>query len=274
MERSVQADLGQVTLSYTQQGSGDAVVLIHAGVLADWFKPLFDEPALAGCFRLLTYHRVNYGQSSHVVGPVSVIDQARHCRWLLHYLGVERAHVVGHSAGAAIALQLALDSPEMVHSLTVMDPALSEQRDGPPGLPPFLQAALDLLEAGQPAPAVDAFMRNVCGPTYRAVVDAVLPGAFEQAVADADGLFHQEIPALLDWRFGPEEARRITCPVLAVAGGESPPVFAQRQHRLLGWLPHAEAFTLRAAGHLLMLEQPRALAEALAAFPSRYPIRD
>jgi pimeloyl-ACP methyl ester carboxylesterase len=162
-----------------------------------------------------------------------------------------------------------------------MDAAISESAppkqpagvtDAPQG-PPFMQAALDALDAGQPDVAVDTFMRNVCGPGYRAIVDRVLPGAFAQAVADADALFRQEIPALLAWRFGPEDARRIICPVLVVAGEESPPVFAQRQQRLLAWLPRAEAFTLPGAGHLLMLEQPRALAEALATFLARHPLR-
>jgi pimeloyl-ACP methyl ester carboxylesterase len=276
MDARALAQIGQVTLSYVSRGDGDPVVLIHAGVLADWFRPLLDEPALADRFRLISYHRVNYGRSSHVEGPVSVAGQALHCRLLLSYLGVERAHVVGHSAGAAIALQLALDSRDVVQTLTVMDPALADHPTtdvAPVSPPPFIQSTLDQHASGDSAGAVDAFMGAVCGPRYRAVVDAMLPtGAFEQAVADADGLFRQEIPSLLAWRFGPDDARRITCPVLAVAGGESPPVFAERQRRLLDWLPSAEAYTLPGAGHMLMLEQPRALAEALAAFLARHPI--
>jgi 3-oxoadipate enol-lactonase len=272
MRTSGFAQIGDVRLGYVQQGDGEPVMLIHAGVLADWFRPLFAEPALVERYRLIAYHRANYGESTHVPGPLGVADHADHIRRLLQYLGVERAHVVGHSAGAAIALQLAIDAPDLIHTLTVMDPALPDGRDVPPRQPPFLQEAYDLLATGRADLAVDAFMRNVCGPDYRTVVDRVLPGAFEQTVADADGLFHQEIPALLTWRFGPEDARQIVCPVLAVAGGESPPVFAQRQQRLLDWLPSAEAFTLPGAGHLLMLEQPRVLADALAAFLARHPV--
>jgi pimeloyl-ACP methyl ester carboxylesterase len=278
VEARALARLDDVTLSYLERGSGKPVLLVHAGVLADWFQPLLAEPALVERYRLVSYHRANYGESSHVSGPLSVADQAEHARRLLQHLGIERAHVVGHSAGAAVALQLAADHPGLIQTLTVMDAALSEHGNPPArsgdsasGQPLFMREAADLLAAGRADLAVDAFMRNVCGPAYRAVVDRVLPGAFEQAVADADGLFHQEIPALLAWHFGLEDARRITCPVLAVAGGESPPVFAQRQQRLLAWLPNAEAFTLPSAGHLLMLEQPRALAEALAAFLARHP---
>jgi 3-oxoadipate enol-lactonase len=279
MDARAEMSVGGLTLSYLVRGRGEPVLLVHAGVLADWFQPLLAEPALTERYRLVSYHRANYGQSLHVPGPLSVVDHAGHARLLLQGLGIERAHVVGHSAGAAIALQLALDNPNVVHSLTVMDAAVSEHGappptvgDGPRRQPPFMQEISDLLAKGRADLAVDAFMRNVCGPSYRAVVDRVLPGAFEQAVADADGLFRQEIPALLSWQFGREQAGRIACPVLVVAGGESPPIFAQRQQRLLEWLPNAEAFTLPGAGHLLMLEQPRVLAEALAAFLARHPL--
>jgi len=38
------------------------------------------------------------------------------------HLGVGRAHVVGHSTGANIALQLALDRPEVVQTLALLEP--------------------------------------------------------------------------------------------------------------------------------------------------------
>ena len=43
---------------------------------------------------------------------------------------------------------------------------------------------------------------------------------------------------------------------------------------LLAWLPNAESFVLPEAGHLLHLEQPRAMAEGLAAFFARHPLAD
>jgi pimeloyl-ACP methyl ester carboxylesterase len=253
-------------------GAGEPIVLIHAGVVADWFAPLLDAPALAKRYHLLTYHRVNYGRSSHVSGAVSVQEQASHCAVLMRHIGVERAHVVGHSAGAAIALQLALDAPEAVHTLAVLDPALSTPSDGPHPAPPFIERALALRAAGADADAVATFMGGVCGPDYRAKLDAALPDAFPQAVADADGLFDQELPALMSWTINPDDLRRIGQPTLIVVGAESPPVFAERQRLLLACLPRAEAFTLPKAGHLLQVEQPNALAEALAGFLGRHAL--
>src|SRR5437660_559040 len=57
-------------------------------------------------------------------------------------------------------------------------------------------------------------------PDYQAHLDHVLPGAFDQAVADAATVFEMDI-GHLDWSFGAAEARRITQPVLSVLGGES-----------------------------------------------------
>ena len=45
---------------------------------------------------------------------------------LLRHLGIERAHVVGHSSGGVMALRLALDAPEAVHSLILLEPALMD----------------------------------------------------------------------------------------------------------------------------------------------------
>src|SRR5690349_2146231 len=166
-----------VDLAYQMVGQGEPVLLIHAGVVADWFAPVLGVTALIERYRLLTYHRVNYGRSAHGVRPVSIAEQAAQARALLHRLGIGRAHVVGHSAGAAIALQLAMDAPALVQSLTVMDPALSTepatlmarapQSERPAG-PPFIAQALNAYAAGDRAAAVDTFMAGVCGPDYRA----------------------------------------------------------------------------------------------------------
>jgi pimeloyl-ACP methyl ester carboxylesterase len=99
------AAIDGIEIAYELQGSGEPVVLIHWGVSARWAKPLLAEPILAERYRLLRYHRVGYGRSSRVEGPITMADHAEHCRLLMRQLGIERAHVVGHSSSALIALQ-------------------------------------------------------------------------------------------------------------------------------------------------------------------------
>ena len=47
--------------------------------------------------------------------------------------------------------------------------------------------------------------------------------------------------------------------------------FGETHRLLLGWLPHAEGFVLLGATHFLQVEDPRGMAEGLAAFFARHP---
>jgi pimeloyl-ACP methyl ester carboxylesterase len=267
-----------IELEYTVRGTGEPVVLVHAGLFAEWFLPLLEEPALAAHYRVLSFHRVGYAGSSRVAGPVSIARQAAHVRALMRYLGIERAHVVGHSSGGNIALQLALDYPEHVHSLAVLEPALPVGGGAERLLMTRQTAMATIIEefrAGNKAAAVDGFMRMVSGPAYRASFEEALPGAFDRGVADADTFFGQELPAVQRWQLSREDAGRITQPVLAVVGDKSPevsPIWNDRQQLLLHWLPNVEGFVLPGATHLLHVQNPRAMAEALAAFFARHPM--
>ena len=273
------ASLDGVELEYEVRGVGEPVVLVHAGVFAGWYKPLLDEPALAGRYRIVTYHRIGYAGSSRVTGPVSIAQQAAHLGALMRHLGIRRAHIVGHSSGGNIILQLAVDAPDMVASLAVLEPALPVEPKGSERLlstRAFMAPVMERYRAGDKAGAVDGFMRGVTGPDYRITLDRVLPGAFGEAVASADTFFGQELPAVQQWSFRREEARRITQPVLAVIGEKSKEqslIWNARQEMLLTWLPNAEGFVLPGATHLLYLENPRGMAEGLAAFFARHPLK-
>jgi pimeloyl-ACP methyl ester carboxylesterase len=98
-----------IELRYELRGSGEPVVLIHWGVVSAFAAPLLDEPALAEGHQVLTYDRAGFGGSSRIEGPLTIADHARHGALLMHHVGIEGAHVVGHSSSATIALQLAHD---------------------------------------------------------------------------------------------------------------------------------------------------------------------
>ena len=273
VEAPARANLAGVSLEYRLAGEGEPIVLIHAGVCADFFQPLVTEPALADRFRTLTYHRAGYGGSDTVPGPLTVANQAAHCHALMRHLGIRQAHLVGHSSSAMMALQLALDAPEAVSTLALLDAA----RPAPatPLQQRFAESvaepALAQYRAGDKSGAVDTWMRGVCGADYRKPLERALPGALERAVADADAFFAQELPAVWQWSFTAEDARRIEQPVLAVIGANSVPVFAERRRLLLDWLPDVEPFDLPGATHLLQLENAPGLAAALADFFARHP---
>ena len=118
-------------------------------------------------------------------------------------------------------------------------------------------------------------MRMVSGPAYRAPFERALPGAFDRGVADADTFFGQELPAIQQWQLPRTDAGRITQPVLAVVGEKSlelSPIWNERQQLMLSSLPNVEAFVLPGTTHLLHVQNPRGMAEALAAFFARHPM--
>jgi 3-oxoadipate enol-lactonase len=231
------------------------------------------EPALADRHRLLRYHRAGFAGSDRIPGPVSMANHAAHCALLMRHLDIERAHVVGHSSSAVIALQLALDFPDAVRTLALMEPA----RPVPPTaeqaefVRDVVAPAIQRYREGDKAAAVDTFARGVFGADYRDPLERGLPGVFEQAVADADAFFAQELPALQQWSFSQADAARITQPVLAIRGENTAPTFPERLELLVSWLPNAQLFELPSATHLLHLQHPRAMAEALASFYAQRP---
>jgi pimeloyl-ACP methyl ester carboxylesterase len=260
-------------LEYEVSGTGEPVVFIHGAFIADTFRPLLAEPSLGGRYQLILYHRRGYAGSSRASEPVSVARQAADCRALLRHLGVERAHVVGHSYGGIVALQLALDAPGVAHSLALLEPGLMVGASAQ-GYRESLARGVERYRQAGAAVVVDEFLL-ARWPGYRATLERVLPGAFAQAMADAETWFEREASGQLGWHFGEAEVRRISQPTLSVLGGESDALwsrFGETHRLLLEWLAHGSGFVLPGTTHFMQIQDPRGMAEALAAFWARHPL--
>jgi pimeloyl-ACP methyl ester carboxylesterase len=260
-----------VVLEYEDCGAGEPVVCIHGAFIVDVFRPLLWERGLADRYRLIGYHRRGYGGSSRTEGPTTLAEQARDCRQLLSDLGVRRAHVVGHSFGGAIALQLALDAPQLVHTLSLLEPGLMVGESAELYRQGLVSGLQRFHEAGARV-AIHEFLQ-MRWPEYQENLEHVLPGAFEQAVADAATWFEADLPAVLASSFGEVEAREIAQPVLVVLGERSAllhPRFTETYRLLLDWLPNAEGVVVAGAAHLMPVESPGRTAEALAGFFVRH----
>lgn len=264
-------DVNGVRLEYEVNGAGEPVLLISP-VVADGFLPLLAEPVLAGHHRLIRYHKRGWAGSTHTPLPVTVADHARDAAALLDGLGVRRTHVVGHSSGAAVAAQLALDHPETVGTLSLLELSLLSV----PGGKAFLEQAgpvFEAYESGARARALAMFMEAVSG-LDRAACETLLeervPGAWQQAVADADTFFGVELPALAQWEFGAEQAASIGCPVLSVLGAETRPLWVEVAAFLRASLPTVEEAVIDGVGHLLQIQRPEPVARAVAGFLDRH----
>jgi pimeloyl-ACP methyl ester carboxylesterase len=262
-----------VDLEYDVQGAGEPLLLIHGSILADGFSPLLTEPRLTNHYHVISYHRRGFAGSSRASAPFSIAQQAADGRALLRHLGVARAHIAGHSYGAAIALQWVLHAPTEVQSLALLEPPLfAAIPSGPTFWDGVAAVRQNLYERGDKVGATDAFLTAVVGAAYRQSLEQFLPpGAFELAVADLDTFFQVELPALQQWRFTVEEAARIRQPVLSVVGTETAPVFSEGHALFKQWLPQVEEFVVPAT-HALQEMNPSAVAEGLARFLARHPL--
>jgi pimeloyl-ACP methyl ester carboxylesterase len=250
------------------KGAGEPVVFIHGAVFTDSFLSLVIDPAVRDHYRTIRYRRRGYGGSSPVDAPFSVSDHASDCRALLGALDVEKAHVVGHSYGGVVALQLAVGAPEVVATLGLFEPALLAV----PSAPQFFEEVGPIVEryrSGDRVGAVHAFVAAVGGPNWREHVERTVPGGVEQGENDAATLFESDLPTLEAWEFGADETAKINQPVLFMLGSDSVPLFGEGRDLLRSWLPRTEDAGLAGATHLLQMQRPADAAAALADFLKR-----
>jgi pimeloyl-ACP methyl ester carboxylesterase len=259
-------EINGVTLEIRDRGSGDPVVFVH-GSMGDELAAVLTQPALADRYRLVDYHRRGYGGSECPHMPVSIEQQSADCLAIVRHLGIEWAHFVGQSYGGAIILQVALDAPEAVHTLALLEPALPSVMFNSPEFVAQTAQVGPLYASGDKAGAVEAFGQGVCGADYHAMFDRNLPpGWFERWVADLDTVMMSDMPALEPWSFTGEDAARITQPVLNLRGAHTVSFMREVHDTVRAWLPQAVNDVLPDATHAMTQTNPEGTAERLARF--------
>lgn len=173
-------------------------------------------------------------------------------------LDLEKAHLVGHSYGAAIALLAALDHPELIKTLVLGEPSpfpslldedgksfLSEQKTK-------FDEAIRLAESGdEEAAAVGEFLHTVVG------VDVLnlLPDERLSVVLENAGTL---LPMLRTYYETPpidcEQLKRLSAPTLLVTGEFSPRISRLSNEAINRCLPNSRTATLKGASHGLQIE--------------------
>jgi pyruvate dehydrogenase E2 component (dihydrolipoamide acetyltransferase) len=150
-------------------GSGGVPVLLLHGFGGDLNTWMFNQPALCGDRRTLALELPGHGQSSKDVAAGDIAFFTEVVEAALSALAVERAHVVGHSMGGALALALAARRPERVATLSLLASAgLGPEINGG-----FIEA---LMRASRRREAVEALRSLVHDPSLisRAMVEEFL----------------------------------------------------------------------------------------------------
>lgn len=260
-------------LAYEVQGGGEPVLFIHGALWADFLRPLGEQPAFSG-FQRIRHHRRGYGESS---GPSGGFDtQVADIVALLDHLEVDKAHLVGHSEGAMIALVLASSHPDRVRSLALLEPLPSSSWLAASAfanllgiLGPAFEAMAGRYQAGDIAGALDALFEPT-GLDWRAAAEAAGPGVVAQGVNDAATFVESEASALVTWSYGVEQAATIDSPVLSWGSAADNPINPATRAFLRELFPQCEEVILEGGDHFSVATNPAAVAEPIADFVSRH----
>jgi pimeloyl-ACP methyl ester carboxylesterase len=259
-------------LEHAAKGTGEPLLLISTGPIADSFLPFLSEHALIERYRLISYRQRQRPEGTQ--SPVTFAQHAADAAELLGHLGVRRAHVAGHSTGAAIALQLALDYPELVHTLTLLEPPLL----GVPSAGAFFEKAgpgLAAYGSGDREGAMAGFLSMVSGldwETCRTVIEKHVPGGVARAMKDTANFFDSYLPGLGAWKFGPDQAATISQPVLSVLGTDTEQLFVDSHELLHSWFPQIEDCKIEGVAHLLHMQRPEPVVRGVTEFLARHPM--
>ena len=117
--RTGYADVNGVHLYYEEYGDETAspLVLLHGGLLTIDLTFAGLIPALADNHWVIAVEAQGHGRTANIDREITPANSAADVVGLLDQLGIERAHVLGHSMGAATTLELAVRHPERVRSV-------------------------------------------------------------------------------------------------------------------------------------------------------------
>lgn len=266
------ADVNGARLAYVEQGDGPTVVLVHPSV-ADHRTWNRHRAALARQYRVIAYSRRYFGTEPWKPGwpKIGVPVQSDDLAAFIRSLGVGPVHLVGWSSGGFVALNVALQHPELVKSAFVYEPSVTsvvtDEAD---------RKAITDDRGAAFTPAVQALRAGDNATAVRLVLDAVdnRSGALdgwpqaEQAVAIDNA---RTLP--LEF-FDSDPAPPISCaelgqlkPVVAVARGEltrsSYRLMADAVAKCIGGSQHVVVLNGR---HLWPADEPQAFSEAVLRF--------
>jgi 3-oxoadipate enol-lactonase len=254
-------------LAYDDQGGGQPVLMLHAGI-ADrrMWEPVAAE-LVAGGRRVIRYDLRGYGESSLPDRPFAHHDDTAA---VLDTLRIERAVVVGCSFGGAVAIDTALTHPGRVGGLVLVGSAVSGHTWTPEFRATWASLIGEVDDDDLEASAAAEVRFWVVGPerTPDQVDPALLALAHEMdliALAAETKLDHIEVRELDPPALG--RLRDVPVPAWVFAGADDVADIRQLADRLAAEIPRARRLPdVPDAAHLVPLERPEPVAAAVRDF--------
>lgn len=278
-------DVDGIRTRYFSAGDGEPVVLVHGGHFGlrssaeDWE---LNVERLARNHRVITYDKLGMGFTDNPADPddYTIEAQANHLAGLLDALGLERAHLVGHSRGGYAVTRVAIDHPDRVHTLTVVSSS-SVTHPFNPVYATWREKAATMEERAGVRYLIEANSYSD-GHITEALVDAGIEiGRLEKTAVAASIMaagqyqrFKTDLMERVDTIKADIAAGRLTVPTLIMWGFDDPSATIDRCAKpaidvFFPYVEHCEMHILNHAGHYCFREQPEAFDETLLAFYDR-----
>lgn len=280
-----------VRTRYFEKGRGEALVLVHGGQPSsmdgtawDW-QQNFD--GLARHFHVFALDRLGQGYTDN---PADLDDYrdyyprvVRHVRGFIEAMGLRRVHLVGHSQGSWPVTRIALDRPDLVVSLTLVDGTMvAPPRDAGSAIRFYLYLSQDLHPtSGETAESARRGMEffsytrnNLTAQRIGRLVAMTRQPKYAESRAwfAASGMSpaHPSFRALKKQLIGELEAGALEVPVLVVWGRDDPEGSLESGLELFRIVsassPRARLHVFGRSGHLSFVEYPEEFNRVLTAF--------
>lgn len=280
-ERGRRVEVHGLSQHFLDRGSGPAVVLVHGayGASQDWAATVLDE--LATRYRCIAWDRPGHGYSERPAGEVDPGVQARVLLGLVDELGLDRPLLVGFSYGGAVVLAAALERPEALAGVVMLNgpshpwPDPLDFQYELPGLPVIGLLATEtwLMPVGQllAGSSVERVFDPCAVPEHFAASPVALALRPASCRANAEDVRTLE-PFL---REQVERYAGLDLPVTMVVS-EDDAVVSPTIHSpaLDAALPNGEVVRLERAGHQVLYTHPGAVIEAIDGAMARRAGRD
>jgi pimeloyl-ACP methyl ester carboxylesterase len=262
------ADINGASLYYELAGSGPALVMLH-GHLLDHRQWDDQFARFSADHTVVRYDGRGMGQSSFPAAPFS---HAADLRALLDFLALDHAILMGCSGGGSACVDFALQHPQRMDGLILVDSGLDSYfaiDHGPP--PPEVQAYFQSIQSGDVERAIEAsLVLFTDGP--RRKPEQVNPAVRERTRLMSAPLFSRRPPpeAVPQGLTPPaiERLGEIHAPTLVITGSEDAAMILDIANILAAGIPGAQAVVIADAGHHPNMEHPEQFNEIVAGFLS------
>ncbi len=254
---------GDIEIFYKDEGEGTPVLAIHGHTLDHRIWDDVVPGLLEAGLRVIRPDLRGHGRSTMPGSGYHVSHHAADMRAVLDAAGVERAVVAGFSLGGAIALELALESPERVAGVALIAPVMPDR----PFEPAFMENIRQVARVAR-AEGIRAAMEGPWAASPLFAVSLAKPGIREKVLPillefpGAEYLATARDRVERDWTV-PERLGEVDAPTVVLVGGSEMQGFREYAREAAEGIPGAVLEEVPGCGHLLPVEAPDRVVAAI-----------